>query len=204
MAQYKLVYFNVKGRAEFIRFIFAQADVEYKDERIKKEDWPSLKPKTPFGMLPVLEVDGKLLGGSQVIARYVAEKHGLAGANNFETAVLASVVDAVCDLMSKVSQFIHEKDEMRKTEQKQELEEKFIPDTLGHLEKFVAENKEGWLIGSKPTYGDLGVYTALEQLREIFTSVSLDKFPRVSQLMQKVESLPKIAKWLKERPATPK
>ena len=45
---------------------------------------------------------------------------------------------------------------------------------------------------------------ALEQLREIFTSVSLDKFPRVLQLMQNVESLPKIAKWLNERPATPK
>ena len=204
MPQYKLIYFNLRGRAEYIRLIFAQADVQYKDERIKMEDWPSLKPKTPFGKLPVLEMDGKMLGGSQVIARYIAEKHGLAGSNDFETAFIASVVDAISDLLVKVAQFMHEKDECRKEEQRKELEEKSISDTFGHVEKLVAENKDGWIIGSKPTYGDLGVYATLEQLQEKFPNFSMDKFPKLSQLMKKVEGLPRIAKWLKDRPETHK
>ena len=42
-AKYKLIYFNVTGRAEMIRTMFAAAGVEYEDERIKMADWPKLK-----------------------------------------------------------------------------------------------------------------------------------------------------------------
>jgi hypothetical protein len=40
---YKLIYFNARGKAEHIRFIFAYAGVEYEDERISQEKWPELK-----------------------------------------------------------------------------------------------------------------------------------------------------------------
>eukprot|EP00731_Ephydatia_muelleri_P034236 Em0051g28a len=123
MPQYKLIYFNLRGRAEYIRLIFAQADVQYKDERIKMEDWPSLKPKTPFGMLPVLEMDGKMLGGSQVIARYIAEKHGLAG---------------------KWPSSLHEKDECRKRGAEKRAGREEISDTFGHVEKTRCR-KQGWV-----------------------------------------------------------
>jgi glutathione S-transferase len=43
MTKYKLVYFNFRGRAELIRYIFAQAGVEYEDQRITYEEWDSLK-----------------------------------------------------------------------------------------------------------------------------------------------------------------
>lgn len=43
LPHYKLIYFNARGRAEHIRFIFAYAGVEYEDERIPKERWPELK-----------------------------------------------------------------------------------------------------------------------------------------------------------------
>ena len=98
MSTYKLTYFNAKGRAELTRLVFAQAGVEYTDERIAREEWPARKPHTPFGVLPVLEVDGKQLGGSMVIARYVAEKLGVAGSNDFENALIASILDSVSDL----------------------------------------------------------------------------------------------------------
>ena len=43
MSGIKLTYFNLKGRAELARLILAQAEVEYEDCRIEKEDWPELK-----------------------------------------------------------------------------------------------------------------------------------------------------------------
>ena len=39
MSQYKLFYFPFPGRGELIRFIFAQAGVEYEDYRIPYEKW---------------------------------------------------------------------------------------------------------------------------------------------------------------------
>jgi len=43
MVQYKLTYFNIRGRAEIIRLIFAVADEKYEDVRIEKDKWPALK-----------------------------------------------------------------------------------------------------------------------------------------------------------------
>ncbi len=43
MSKYKLYYFNIKGRAEAIRLIFAYADVPFEDYRFKDEEWPKFK-----------------------------------------------------------------------------------------------------------------------------------------------------------------
>ena len=48
MSKYKLTYFNLRGRAEVTRLLFAQAGVEYEDHRIESADWAKLKPsKSP-------------------------------------------------------------------------------------------------------------------------------------------------------------
>ena len=56
MAEYKLYYFDLKGRAEIIRLLFAAAEKKYEDIRYPKEKWPEYKPKAPFGQCPFLEV----------------------------------------------------------------------------------------------------------------------------------------------------
>ena len=44
MPNYKLLYFNMRGRAEIIRYIFAYLDIKYEDHRIEQADWPKIKP----------------------------------------------------------------------------------------------------------------------------------------------------------------
>ncbi len=101
---YKLIYFDMKGRAKTSRFIFAQAGIAYEDCRIayNGEEWKKLKPTTPTGRLPVLEVDGKPLTGSKPIDRFLAERFGLAGSNGFENAQVAGIADVISDFIEKI------------------------------------------------------------------------------------------------------
>ena len=43
MPQYKLHYFNLRGRAELARLVLHQAGVEFEDYRFERADWPQLK-----------------------------------------------------------------------------------------------------------------------------------------------------------------
>ena len=82
MANYKLNYFNGRGRAELTRLIFAAAGQQFEDNRIA--DWPATKADAPLGQLPYLEVNGTKLPKSIAIARFAARETGLAGKTNLE------------------------------------------------------------------------------------------------------------------------
>lgn len=53
---------------------------------------------TPFGQVPMLEVDGKKINQSTAIARYLAKQHGLAGKNDWEALEIDAIVDTIHDL----------------------------------------------------------------------------------------------------------
>lgn len=55
----------------------------------------------PFGHVPVLEVDGKMLSQSSAISRYLARQVGLNGQNEWEDALVDMYADAVKDLMMR-------------------------------------------------------------------------------------------------------
>ena len=51
MPQYKLTYFNVRGRGELIRLVFAYADQEYEDFRFEMAQWPEFKPSKSISVV---------------------------------------------------------------------------------------------------------------------------------------------------------
>ncbi len=142
--------------------------------------------------MPVLEVDGKMLGGSGSIQRYLAEKFGLAGSNDFENAEIDSIIDAIGDLAQELRKLNSEKDEAKKAEMKTETFPKFF----GIFEKLISNNASGWIYGSKVTYADFALYNVMGWVQ----TGAADSFPAIKKNMEAVETLPNIAKWLKERP----
>jgi len=52
----------------------------------------------PFGQVPVLEVDGKLMAQSHTISRFLARRYGLAGKSEWEKSFADMYVDCIYDL----------------------------------------------------------------------------------------------------------
>ena len=203
MTTYKLVYFNARGGAEVIRLIFAQAGVTYEDKRVDRDEWAKLKPSTPTGQLPILEVNGKAMHGSRPIARLVAERYGLAGSTDMENAELGGIIDFLFDFIKNLIPWFYEQDEEKKAELAKNIAKDHIPKFWSIFEKWIQENKseDGWIYGNKPTYADFSIYCILDTMPlldpDFFTT-----YPGVAKLKAAVEALPNIAKWLQERPKT--
>ena len=205
MPTYKLTYFNSRGLGEPIRFIFAQAGVEYEDKRVAGgeagEEWAQLKPSTPTGKLPILEVDGKTLYGSGPIGRFLGERFGLGGSNDLENAEIAGFLDFFDDFFKKTFPYFMEKDETKKAEIKKNIEDNEIPKYTNLLEKIVNSTSGNFIFGENVTYGDLSFVAISSSLMEIFPSY-LEGCPGLSKVKESVDNLPNIAHWLKERPKT--
>ncbi|KAJ8924704.1 hypothetical protein NQ315_000855 [Exocentrus adspersus] len=198
---YKLIYFNARGRAEHIRFIFAYAGVEYEDERIPREKWPEVKKKTQYGMLPVLEIDGKPVAQSMAIARHLARQFGLAGQSEWESLQCDVLIDTLGDLKQALSQFRMEQDPIKKEEKKAKLMKETIPFYLSKFEKHLSENN-GLLVGSEITWCDFVFAVSLENYEHMFGKAALDQYPGLKALKIKVYNIPSIAAWVAKRPVT--
>ena len=200
---YKLTYFNFRGRAEPLRFILAQAGIAYEDKRVEGEEWSKVKPATPTGHLPTLEVEGKVLFGSLPIARFLAERFGLAGANDLENAQLGGYMDLLIDFLQKIYPWRYETDETKKAAIWDTIRNEHIPHYWGLISKWIESNSsdDGWIFGNNPTYIDFYIYCYTELITAV-DSEAFKEFPAVLKNRAAVESLPNIAKWIKERPVT--
>jgi len=52
----------------------------------------------PFGKVPVLEIDGKVVNQSVAICRYLAKKAGLAGGDEWESLLIDIAVDNIYEI----------------------------------------------------------------------------------------------------------
>ena len=206
MAKFTVNYFEAKWLAEPIRMILSYGGHEFVDNRFKRDDWASIKPTTPCGQAPFLEVDGKKLGQSRAICRYLAKQNGLVPDNDWDAARCDMIVDYSDDFRNPLGQIYFETNEEIKKEKFAKYMEG-VPNFLNNFEKFLKENgSNGFLVGDKLTWADIYVSYCITLVQAVVTkmeqSISCDKYPLCKALISKVESLPKIAEWIAKRPQT--
>jgi len=200
MPSYKLTYFPVQALGEPIRFLLSYGNVEFVDERFNEEDWPKIKPTTPYGQVPVLEVDGKKIAQSTAISRYLAKQYGLAGKNDWESLEIDATVDTIHDVRAKIAAYSYEKNETAK-EEKLKIAKEVVPDYLKRLDDQVQKNG-GYFVGGALTWADLTFVAILDYLNYMMKENIIEKYENLKQLKQKVEEVPAIKSWIEKRPST--
>jgi len=208
--QYKLVYFNIRGRAEPARLIFAYAGVNYEDQRLEYrnigefgDDFKALKPNTPFGQVPILDIDnGKvILGQSKAIARYLGKEFNLVPKDHIQAAKADMYVDGTDDLYKHYHPWFMEKDPAKKKEIWQKLEVEHIAPFLKRYENFLTESGGSYFLGNEITWADLYLVEVIaSQLR--VSSHLADGLPKLKEFVEKILKEPKIHAWLEKRPKT--
>jgi glutathione S-transferase len=119
MSKLKLTYFDFHGgRGEPARLALSIGGIPFEDDRVAPADWPARKPDTPFGALPVLEVDGQTLAQSNAINRYVGKLTDLYPLDAWQAALWDEVMEAVEDINTKLAATFFLPEEEKKTQRK--------------------------------------------------------------------------------------
>ncbi|XP_006112012.1 hematopoietic prostaglandin D synthase [Pelodiscus sinensis] len=197
MPRYKLVYFDVRGRAEISRYLFAYSGIKYEDHRIKLEDWAKIKPTIPFGKIPILEVDGVIIHQSLAIGRYLAKETGLAGQTPLEQALADAIVDTIDDFVSMFPWA--EKNPDVKQQIYNDLLTNTAPGLLQDLDNFLGDKK--WLVGKSVTWADF-YWDVCSTTFLVLRPGLVDNYPKLLALKERVQALPAIAAWIEQRPKT--
>lgn len=202
MPEYKLIYFNGRGLAELVRWIFLQGDIPFTDERVDREDWPERKKTIPGGRLPILMVDGKPLWQSQAIARYAASLSSLMPKDLLNAAYCDAFAESVKELATDM--FKIKRSDKSEEEKEKEIKEEYIPKVLEpFMEKINKRMSEKqWLVSDNITWADLAYGRIMEEMLKEFSAV-LKKYPVAVAHAEKVHNLPKIKEWRAKRPETP-
>ncbi|XP_055345956.1 glutathione S-transferase 1-like [Paramacrobiotus metropolitanus] len=203
MPHYKVTYFDVRGRGEFVRMILGAAGQKFEDNRIAFGDWPQVKPNTPWGTCPVLEVDGKQLAQTTSVIRFVGHRYGLVPSGDWEEGLVDSVVEVSMDIFNGMEKIAyHMSDEEKPAGTKQYMEVQLV-NILKNLEKFIAQHgSHGHCVGSKLTTADVCLFCAFDLLKEykFITNPSFfDPYPKVKGVLDKALHNEKVAAYLKIR-----
>ncbi|CAO4374326.1 unnamed protein product [Caenorhabditis nigoni] len=205
MPTYKLSYFDVRALAEPARLIFALFDVPFEDHRVSVEEWNELKKKTPYGQLPVLEVDGVEIGQSMSITRFLARKFGIAGKSPEEEAIADSIVDQYRDFIFSFRQFtsatFYGKDAEHINKVRKEVVEPARDLFLEIINKILNKSQSGYLVGNSLTWADIVVADNLTSLlKNGFVDFTKEK--KLGEFYNKIHSIPKIKEYVAKRKDT--
>jgi glutathione S-transferase len=173
MPRLKLTYLDFHGgRGEPARIALSMAGIPFEDDRVSFADWPRRKPSTPFGTLPVLEIDGRVLSQSNTINRYVGKLADLYPSDPWQAALCDEVMDVVEDAGQRTGATFNLPDDQKK-EQRKALAEGPLTVYLRSIEQRLLEQGGPFFAGERLTIADLRVFVWVRYLK----SGQLDHVP---------------------------
>ena len=195
-------------RAEVLRVSLYISNIPFEDVRISREEFINMiktgflpnGKKVPFHQLPVLEVDGKIIGQTGAIARYCGKISNLYSNDDFNAAKIDQIIDTATDITNLVSPTIREKNEQKKIEDRKILTNKLLPRWFKYLENLLSDENSEWFVENKMTIADIAMWRLLGWLTSgiidgIPTTI-VNEFPKLKNVHYNVHRHPKVKEWM--------
>ncbi len=195
-----LTYFDFPGgRGEASRLAIHVVGADWTDDRFTGS-WPTTKPTTPFGALPILEVPGQgTLFESNAILGYIGRTHGLLPAEPFEAARHLGVMSTVEALRAVASSTSRDDDDALR-----EARTAYVAGPFGRWATQVSAQIRGPFVGgSELSVADLKLFVAMRSytagVYDHIPADVLDPFPKITGLIEAVAAHPRVVDWYSAR-----
>ena len=195
-----VTYFDIAAsRGEECRLALHVAGVPFHDNRIGFAQWAELKPNTPFGSLPTLEIEGRgILAQSNAILTFIGRAHDLHPRDNWEAAKHEALMCAVEDLRGHVSPTMRIKDEAEKKAAREALASDYLPSWGERVERELA-GAAPFVAGDRLNIADIKLYVGVKWFRAgVLDHIPADIFApyaKLNALVDAVGSHARVADW---------
>lgn len=198
-----LGYWDIRGLAEYIRYLLAHAGVEYEDKRYgfgpgpdySRDEWLADKPNLglDFPNLPYyLDGDVKLTQ-SLAILRHLGKEHGLLPDTDEARRNVDVLEMQAFDLYMSVIRLSY--DPAYTEEKRDQYLKEFAPAKLREYEAYLAKNGP-FVAGKKVTYVDFLLYESLQAVRALAPGSFKRNYPALVKYCEEVASLPGLREYL--------
>ena len=172
MSNITLTYFDFSAsRGEECRIALRLAGLAFTDRRVGRAEWATLKPTTPWGSMPLLEVDGRVIAQSNAILTWIGTGRGLHPQDLWEAARHQAVMEAVEEFRHRFNPAFRESDPEKKKAAREEAVATLIPTWGAYFEAQLGDGP--FLGGSTIGVADVKLYI----LGRWFKSGVLDHVP---------------------------
>lgn len=199
MTKPKLTYFDAAvSRGEECRLALHVAGVAFDDNRISRDAWAALKPTSPFGGLPILELPGKPpLAQANAILTFIGRSHDLHPQDPFEAARHEALMAHVEDLRALVSPTVRISDPVEKQKVREALVAGPLPTWGERAEKQIGDGP--FLAGAKLNVADIKLYMAVRWFAtggvDHIPATIFAGFPKLTRLYESVRDDARIKSW---------
>lgn len=199
MSKPKLTYFDAPvSRGEECRLALHAAGVPFEDNRIPPATWQELKPQTPFGALPVFEVEGHPpLAQCNAILCLIGRLYGLHPQDPHEAARHEAVMAYVEELRSAVIPTMRITDPDEKIKAREALATDFLQTWGANVERQLGDGP--FFAGPQLHVVDIKLYMAVRwfasgNVEHVPTTV-FSAFPKLTRVFEAVREDPRIKAW---------
>jgi len=200
--KYTLTYFAYKWIAEPIRLVLTYAKQPFDDVRIDYEkEWPAMKSKFSYAILPCLEYDNVKISQSFAIARHLAKKFGLNGKDDLEEAKIDEYTGCLMDLFHQMEP-LYELQGEEKDKKKKKILEETIPKFLVKINEDLEKNGGEFLVGKDITWADFVLASYMESTEDLLQEPITSKYEAIAAHREKIFRIPEIKAWIVKRPET--
>lgn len=183
--------------------------LDFEDVRIKSDEWPALKPKTPYLSLPLISIDGVEYAQSQAILKYIGKLTGLYPTDPKDALLVDEVAYTLIDMARGFFPVLSNKslNDDEKSAKTLELVDRYWGGVERRLQNPAVANDGPFILGDQVSVADLGLVNSYNgfktDLNKIVSDEVLAKYPRMAQIAEAVMNLPAVKEWYQKHPLKP-
>mgnify|MGYP000865197208 FL=1 len=200
MPRLKLTYFDFAGgRAEPARLAFHIGGIAFEDHRFPGTQFAEVRKSTPFGQVPVLEVDGVQVTQSDAITRYAGRLANLYPHDAYQALLCDEILQATEDFNIKLgTSFGLTGDALKQA--RDALVQTTFPVYLQWLQAQLLAHGGVYFADNRLTVADLKVFVLVRglnsgRLDHVPTDLVERLAPQLNQHAQRVAAVPAIAQY---------